>query len=111
MSEKKEKSLLRLRIDTEIKEEAELILKELGIRKTLAIELLYKQIIEHRKIPFDISLREKVREYKPPDPLKAHKSLERYKLSQGSIDSYHKAREKLISDGCLDGQKESLDEI
>ncbi len=44
------------RLTPEIKEEAEAILKELGISISTAYEMFYRQIISHQGIPFDLRL-------------------------------------------------------
>ena len=44
------------RIDPELKEQAEEVFRELGIKPAEAIRLLYKQAVLHRKLPFEISL-------------------------------------------------------
>lgn len=49
---------LYARIEPEIKENAEEILKRLGIPTSNAINMFYKQIILHRGIPFDVKLPE-----------------------------------------------------
>jgi DNA-damage-inducible protein J len=47
---------LYIRMDPEIKEQAERILSELGVPASNAINMFYRQIILHRGIPFEISL-------------------------------------------------------
>lgn len=44
------------RVEPEIKAEAESIMNQLGVPASVVINMLYKQIIIQRKIPFDISL-------------------------------------------------------
>lgn len=44
------------RVEPEIKTEAESIMNQLGVPASVVINMLYKQIIIQRKIPFDISL-------------------------------------------------------
>lgn len=44
------------RLTPEVKEEAEAILRELGISISAAYEMYYRQIIAHRGIPFDLHL-------------------------------------------------------
>jgi DNA-damage-inducible protein J len=45
---------LSVRIEPEIKEEAEKILSELGISASMAINMFYKQIILQHGLPFDL---------------------------------------------------------
>ncbi len=44
------------RIDTELKDNAEEILSQLGITPSSAIQMLYRQIIIHNGLPFDLKL-------------------------------------------------------
>lgn len=56
-------SNLYVRIEPEVKEQAEIILNALGIPASNAINMFYKQIIAHRGIPFDL----KLPQYEMPD--------------------------------------------
>ena len=47
---------LSVRIEPDIKEEAEKILSELGISASMAINMFYKQIIIQRGLPFAVRL-------------------------------------------------------
>ena len=47
---------LSVRIEPDIKEEAEKILSELGISASMAINMFYKQIILQHGLPFDLEL-------------------------------------------------------
>ena len=44
------------RVEPDIKSEAEGILDELGVPASVLINMLYRQIIIRRRIPFDVSL-------------------------------------------------------
>ena len=44
------------RIDTSLKESAETILTKLGITPSVAIQMLYSQIVLHNGIPFDVRI-------------------------------------------------------
>jgi len=44
------------RVEPEVKVEAEEILSQLGLSASCAINMLYKQIVMTRRIPFDIAL-------------------------------------------------------
>jgi DNA-damage-inducible protein J len=46
-------AMIHARLTPEIKENAEAILKELGISVSSAYELFYRQIIAHHGLPFD----------------------------------------------------------
>ena len=47
---------LYVRIEPDVKEQAESILSELGIPVSNAIQMYYKQIILHQGLPFDVKL-------------------------------------------------------
>gem|GEM_PF-6988451 len=44
------------RMEPELKEQAEAVFKDLGIKPSEVIRLLYKQVVLHRTLPFEISL-------------------------------------------------------
>lgn len=45
---------VQVRIDEVVKEEAESILKEMGLSPAVAIDIFYRQVIFQRKMPFEI---------------------------------------------------------
>lgn len=47
------------RVEPEVKEEAEMIMGQLGIPASVVINMLYKQIIYTKSIPFSLSLPKK----------------------------------------------------
>jgi len=49
-------AMTHARLTPEVKEEAESILKELGISISAAYEMFYRQIIAHRGLPFEMRL-------------------------------------------------------
>lgn len=49
-------STVYVRMDTNLKENAEDILSQLGISASSAVQMFYKQIVLHRGIPFDMKL-------------------------------------------------------
>ena len=56
----KENKRISLWINKSIKEEAEKIMGNLGLTPTAVVNILYRQIIEHMKIPFEIKLDNKM---------------------------------------------------
>ena len=56
----KENKRISLWINKSIKEEAEKIMENLGLTPTTVVNILYRQIIEHMKIPFEIKLDNKM---------------------------------------------------
>ena len=51
---------VNVRIQENIKVEAEAILKKLGLTRATAIDLFYRQIIMHNGIPFSLELKNDV---------------------------------------------------
>ncbi|MBQ9058282.1 MAG: type II toxin-antitoxin system RelB/DinJ family antitoxin [Atopobiaceae bacterium] len=49
-------SAVYARVDTELKDSAESILSQLGISPSGAIHMLYRQIVMHNGLPFDLKL-------------------------------------------------------
>ena len=49
-------STVSVRVDSELKEQAEEILKQLGISVSTLINSLYKQVVIKQGVPFDITL-------------------------------------------------------
>jgi DNA-damage-inducible protein J len=49
-------AMTHARLTPEVKRQAEIILKELGISISTAQEIFYRQIIAHHGIPFDVRL-------------------------------------------------------
>lgn len=47
---------VHVRIKEDTKKQAEAILEELGISRSVAIEMFYRQIILNRGIPFDVAI-------------------------------------------------------
>jgi len=47
---------LYVRMDADLKDSAEEILKNLGISASSAVQMFYRQIILHRGLPFDVKL-------------------------------------------------------
>ena len=47
-------AIVRSRIDSELKRQAEAVLDEIGLKPRAALELFYKQIIKRRAIPFPV---------------------------------------------------------
>ena len=49
-------AMTHARLTPEVKQQAEAILKELGISISAAYEMFYRQIIAHQGIPFDLRI-------------------------------------------------------
>lgn len=62
MSMAKKTATVLARVDPELKEEAEKILDQLGIPASLLINMLYKQIVMTKSVPFGLSIPSEVGE-------------------------------------------------
>lgn len=63
----KPKTTLNIRIDSELKNEAESIIDELGLSTSTAIVLFFKALVRHKGLPFDVRLeKEKTKEKANP---------------------------------------------
>ena len=47
-------TILKSRMNSHLKQEAEPVLAEIGLKPRAALELFYRQIIKHRAIPFPV---------------------------------------------------------
>jgi DNA-damage-inducible protein J len=47
---------IRARIDPELKQQAEQVLADLGLTPTIAITMLYKQLVHQSALPFEVAL-------------------------------------------------------
>ena len=48
--------MIRARVEPELKNQAEALLRELGLSATEAITLFYKQVTMHRGLPFEVKI-------------------------------------------------------
>ena len=79
---------VNIRIDDELKKEAESIFNELGLTPTAAITLFYKQVIRTYSIPFEIKLD------KPnKDTMDAIKEVEDYEKKIKDSKTYYSLNE------------------
>lgn len=69
------KTTLNLRIDSELKNKAELVTKELGITMTSAVTLFLKALIRDEGLPFDIKLAKEKKTKKETEEYKKKRSL------------------------------------
>lgn len=46
---------VNIRMDEQLKKEAELLFKEIGLNMSAAVNMFVKQVIRQRKIPFEIT--------------------------------------------------------
>ena len=48
--------MIRARVEPELKNQAEALLRELGLSATEAITLFYRQVTMHRGLPFEVKI-------------------------------------------------------
>lgn len=77
---------INIRIKPEVKDEAEDILRKLGIAPSNAIDMFYRQIILNKGLPFDLKIPEE-------------KSIDISKISKKELDELIKEGLKDIDDG------------
>lgn len=76
---------VHVRIKEDTKKQAEAILEELGISRTVAIEMFYRQIILNNGIPFEVAI---------PNTLKS-----REELTSEEFDKMMKVAIKQVEEG------------
>lgn len=69
------KTTLNLRIESELKNKAELVTKELGITMTSAVTLFLKALIRDEGLPFDIKLAKEKKTKKESEKYNGKRSL------------------------------------
>lgn len=80
------------RIDADLKQEADSILAEIGMKPSQAITLFYTQIVRQRGLPLELKvpnkeLQEAMREVRDPDFLKSAKSYKSARELFDDLDS------------------------
>jgi DNA-damage-inducible protein J len=68
-------SLLQVRIDTELKQEAEKLFTEIGLDTPSAVRLFFKQSVQRRAIPFSLVLEESKTNSRNEEPVKLWQGL------------------------------------
>ena len=83
-AEKHKTTFVKTRIEPELKEQAESILKAIGMTTTQAIALYYRQIWLNRGIPFDVRLPEET--IQAIDDIENRRATTRYDSKQAMYD-------------------------
>lgn len=107
-------AMIRARVDPQLKDEAEAILRELGVSTTQALTLFYQQIRLQKGIPFDIRLPDNRGELTSaaaahsfaPFPVDANRSameqnVEAYQAMHGELVGRYLGQYVAICDGRL----------
>ncbi len=88
------KTTLNLRIDSDLKNEAEKVIDELGLSTSTAVVLFLKAVVRHNGLPFDVRLTKAKNERKTrPSPQK--KATAKRPKKQAHGDSLMRAIDKL----------------
>lgn len=88
------------RVEPEVKEQAEKILSKLGIPASIVINMLYKQIIMTKGIPFSLSLP------KEPDALDSMTSEEFNSIMETGLSQAKANQSRLATDVLADLKQE-----
>lgn len=68
---------INLRVDDRVKQDVELILEEIGLTMSGAINVFLKRVVRERKIPFELSA----------DPFYSEKNMTRLKKAIADVES------------------------
>ena len=103
----KESGIVYVRMDAELKEAAEAILDQLGISASGAVQMLYRQIIINRGLPFELKL------FPRPDSEDDYTEKETIQMLQHVIDEmdqgkFHTLEESKRSFNEMIGRKKWL---
>ena len=88
---------VNVRIQEDIKKQAEEILEELGISRTVAIEMFYRQIILNNGIPFEVAI--------------PNASKSREELTPEEFDKMMKVAVKQVEEGRTTPVEEVFEEL
>jgi DNA-damage-inducible protein J len=83
-------SLLQVRIDTELKREAEKLFAEIGLDTPSAVRLFFKQSVQRRAIPFSLTLEESKADLKNGEPVKIWQGLTPLMKRPACLKNYRK---------------------
>ena len=81
---------VNIRIDEELKKEAETIFNELGLTPTAAITLFYKQVVRTYSIPFELKL-----DVPNKETVDAIKEVRSYEEKHGESKKYNSVNEMI----------------
>ena len=81
---------VNIRIDEELKKEAETIFNELGLTPTAAITLFYKQVVRTYSIPFELKL-----DVPNKETVDAIKEVRSYEKKPGESKKYNSVNEMI----------------
>ena len=91
------KTFLQVRTDERDKEQASVILEELGTNLSSVVNMLLKQIIMTKSIPFEVKMPQAYTEQEKVEEVKASMEMERLTLTEEDLEllnQYRKAADK-----------------
>ena len=91
------KTFLQVRTDERDKEQASVILEELGTNLSSVVNMLLKQIIMTKSIPFEVKMPQAYTEQEKAEEVKASMEMERLTLTEEDLkllNKYRKAADK-----------------
>ncbi|MDR1626592.1 MAG: type II toxin-antitoxin system RelB/DinJ family antitoxin [Spirochaetia bacterium] len=83
-------SLLQVRIDTELKRQAEKLFAEIGLDTPSAVRLFFKQSVARKAIPFPLAAAEGTSASEGEEPLKVWQGLTPLMKNPIHLDGYQK---------------------
>ena len=91
------KTFLQVRTDERDKEQASVILEELGTNLSSVVNMLLKQIIMTKSIPFEVKMPQAYTQQEKAEEVKASMEMERLTLTEEDLkllNKYRKAADK-----------------
>ena len=91
------KTFLQVRTDERDKEQASVILEELGTNLSSVVNMLLKQIIMTKSIPFEVKMPQAYTEQEKAEEVKVSMEMERLTLTEEDLEllnQYRKAADK-----------------
>ncbi len=99
---KESKTTLNLRIDSDLKNEAEKVIEEIGLSTSAAIVLFFKALVRCEGLPFEVKVKKQKEKEAPKTPAKKQapnnkltKKSKRKTIAHSKEDSLLKAIENL----------------
>ena len=86
------KTFLQVRTDERDKEQASVILEELGTNLSSVVNMLLKQIIMTKSIPFEVKMPQAYTEQEKAEEVKASMEMERLTLTEEDLKLLNKYR-------------------
>lgn len=102
---RKKSDFVQLRIDADLKAEAESIFQKLGLSTSQAIKIFFAQVKINKGLPFNVIVNEASKEYKPEKYIVVDRKTEKNILN--ALNEYKEGRYKVFNGK----NKKDLDEF